>query len=1166
MDVTKELLNDFISTGNRLSLYNALTSGARTGYEMGLEQALPDGGSILFDKIFLLDLTAKAMPVGHPRDVVYTHNLGVLKWLAALHGVVEEPPSIVGSGTLSVSSDVAGTCLSLLESALHRTAADHPGYPDMLFNQTAMLKAVYESEQNLTTLNQAALVGGRMVSTAPPTHPNRPKFLLLSGGVLCQLFVETGNVDTLSEAVARYKEAVSLITDPGMRSRPRIRLSEILWKLFEMTDDIEDISMAISQTLDTMDDIEHDDQFAQYLTQPNLLMMMCKENLYKFTSVKAETTGASEDLSNAIESGKELLELLREGASRGVQLERELTVLASLLDRSSSNNGKLGGVRIADTKGNEESSVESTQLLEGLSISGSEPTLQQLSQNSKKETEGAMVSELEVLTRDIVEARAQASYISEASARASSARPVTAEVLLREALEDAQRDLAENNPGFSWTNVPLNGPSSYTDWKSEEGQALVDHLGLRPSQDVVPFPLRLSTLRYQPVEEVNEGMRSNQMTINALLRYRHQYRPIDTAKGAGIRIFKLLPGKPEDPIHGELIDASLDDKPKYEALSYSWGNPDIVSLIHLGEYSNFLNGTTNLFSALVRLRRRDVPRMLWVDAICINQRDDVEKTRQLTLMTRIYKEAVRVVVWLGPGFWNMGHGLAKLKELLQYGRDDKLGNTQEISQRVSDFDSEEEKSMDWYHMPSRSAFRIGLSRALSRDWWNRLWVVQEIALSREAVLYCGNRRISWPATGEISKVVQKMGTEGEILNSSSGPNAVDNAKEYLRSLLILQQNYLMGTRPHLLELLELFKNRLCTDPRDRIFSLLALADESDAAFNKADYSMSISAVQHRFFELCIARMNNLDIISCFIGPSQSDIHAPWAPFWDPRSQAVPIPYLGFRSIGRAGAPFRIFNATKDTVPDFEFTTAQDGVRTMDLRGLFVDSIAFVCEDIKVPENRRESRPAYATRFDWDLYARPTVRQWRARSVGYALKHDQGSTLPYGDSQSAAEQAFCLTLLADSDPRPNRDGQKPDIKASQAGMDSYLDYVLPFEREFGKLPTPDVVAEMKDMDYGEYAMDRQEPETCDFFNLGLRRAAFYRRFFVTRMGYFGLAPQSVDVGDQICLLLGGRTPFVIRATGDNRYRLLGECYTHGLMDGQAMDGLDGGCTLERISIF
>jgi hypothetical protein len=89
-----------------------------------------------------------------------------------------------------------------------------------------------------------------------------------------------------------------------------------------------------------------------------------------------------------------------------------------------------------------------------------------------------------------------------------------------------------------------------------------------------------------------------------------------------------------------------------------------VSLIQFGKNSNFLNGTTNLFSALVRLRKQDVPRTFWVDAICINQGDDAEKTHQLALMGRIYKEAARAVVWLGPGFWNMGHGLYQLKRML----------------------------------------------------------------------------------------------------------------------------------------------------------------------------------------------------------------------------------------------------------------------------------------------------------------------------------------------------------------------------------------------------------------------------------------------------------------------------------------------------------------------
>jgi hypothetical protein len=122
-----------------------------------------------------------------------------------------------------------------------------------------------------------------------------------------------------------------------------------------------------------------------------------------------------------------------------------------------------------------------------------------------------------------------------------------------------------------------------------------------------------------------------------------------------IRLFKLLPGTDRDPLRGELFEASLGSKTTYEALSYCWGDSDVVSPIRFTQHvdshdSYFLNGTTNLCAALLRLRRPDAPRILWVDAICINQQDNMEKTRQLALMGHIYKQAARVVVWLGPGY------------------------------------------------------------------------------------------------------------------------------------------------------------------------------------------------------------------------------------------------------------------------------------------------------------------------------------------------------------------------------------------------------------------------------------------------------------------------------------------------------------------------------------
>ena len=124
----------------------------------------------------------------------------------------------------------------------------------------------------------------------------------------------------------------------------------------------------------------------------------------------------------------------------------------------------------------------------------------------------------------------------------------------------------------------------------------------------------------------------------------------------------------------------------------------------------------------------------------------MEKTRQLGLMGHIYKEAARIVVWLGPGYWNMGHGLYQLKKMLA-GQDEGKGqDRKQLPRNIRDLDSDEEPDALWYGPATRGAFRIGLARALNKDWWGRLWVVQEIVLSKNAILYCGNRRIPWRTT------------------------------------------------------------------------------------------------------------------------------------------------------------------------------------------------------------------------------------------------------------------------------------------------------------------------------------------------------------------------------------------------------------------------------------
>jgi hypothetical protein len=122
------------------------------------------------------------------------------------------------------------------------------------------------------------------------------------------------------------------------------------------------------------------------------------------------------------------------------------------------------------------------------------------------------------------------------------------------------------------------------------------------------------------------------------------YNPLQ-AENVEIRLLKLLAGCETSDVECQLIHTPLNENSDYEALSYTWGSETPLKTISLNGH-NF-NIRENLDSALRHLRLKDKPRMMWVDAICINQRDNQEKAREVRRMRDIYSRAQNVVVWLG---------------------------------------------------------------------------------------------------------------------------------------------------------------------------------------------------------------------------------------------------------------------------------------------------------------------------------------------------------------------------------------------------------------------------------------------------------------------------------------------------------------------------------------
>jgi len=176
--------------------------------------------------------------------------------------------------------------------------------------------------------------------------------------------------------------------------------------------------------------------------------------------------------------------------------------------------------------------------------------------------------------------------------------------------------------------------------------------------------------------------------------------PYTSLPDGNARLLRLRPSSDENSrIECQLITCSLLGSGRthpYEALSYVWGPKDNDQPIYL-DGSHELRVTANLHNALLHLRDCFVERILWVDAICINQKDEEgEKERQVQSMAKIYSKASRVIVWLGEAASNSHKALEVIRAA-----------------------AEEEQSTN---LPMDETNRQAILTLLEREWFQRIWV------------------------------------------------------------------------------------------------------------------------------------------------------------------------------------------------------------------------------------------------------------------------------------------------------------------------------------------------------------------------------------------------------------------------------------------------------------
>lgn len=312
------------------------------------------------------------------------------------------------------------------------------------------------------------------------------------------------------------------------------------------------------------------------------------------------------------------------------------------------------------------------------------------------------------------------------------------------------------------------------------------------------------------------------------------YQYADLEEKDSIRILKLDArnvGKSSGPT-GQLIVTRLSAHPGYEALSYTWGDPTFSEALFLNE--GVVGTTKSLSGALSHLAFPDRPRYIWADSVCINQANADERSTQVAIMGDIYRQAERVLVWLGPGNENTAKVFSFFRQISARSEDYGINLRDiKIDQRPWErpvTNPDHRHALD--NIPTEYDI-TGIDEFYSNPWFTRLWVVQEVALAREITLCCGPHEIPWQhflAAASMKVKCVNHSTPSNLRLPYGFPGALtvfDACAKY------------KGVRHvNLLNALVALRHKQCSNDSDRIYAMLSQAGPLDPKI-VPDYKKSV---------------------------------------------------------------------------------------------------------------------------------------------------------------------------------------------------------------------------------------------------------------------------------------------------------------------------------------
>ncbi|KAH8660677.1 hypothetical protein BGZ60DRAFT_381685 [Tricladium varicosporioides] len=450
-------------------------------------------------------------------------------------------------------------------------------------------------------------------------------------------------------------------------------------------------------------------------------------------------------------------------------------------------------------------------------------------------------------------------------------------------------------------------------------------------------------------------------------------------------------------------------------------------------------------------------------------------------MRRIYQNAESVLVWLGLEYNRSGTAIQLAGDL------NKLSH-KEIVALIRD--------------PARTEHLEALVVLFRRQYWWRIWVIQEVSCAKKAMVYCGPDAIPWVELDNLSDILRQ--------HDSLLRDLFYEHPSYIRTLTHGGPRGLQLSRyspnvdaPPLLELLLCHKSKKSTDPKDKVYALVGISS-SRYTFGNIDYSHSLKDIFTHTAKHIITSSNRLDVICVKQHVTGRGNLPSWAPDW-----TRPPPNYGSLSVGlhHHEPPF---NADGNTTAQYEFSHHGDALKAT---GFKIDTIKQVAMPFKQKGAPKNVGPALLVFHDW----------WNLFASSFSNANSLTCQAAFGRTISCGNWMF-------------------------EGLEHLYEEKLNAIFKYGSLASSVTSLLDDNAEPVEEMIEKEQVSAIIDASVTMNR----RRFFVTQSGAVGLAPWNALEGDTVCVLLGCRYPVILREV-DGHYVLVGEAYVDGFMNGEALVG-------------